>query len=97
MSESHPQGSKAMSQNCVHFPITDQPDELTAHVRICGGIGPVMADSTRNPTAHSAADDAPIVPWHSGSLRSCSWVVTSVGLLDRGNCMCWRNKNQNLY
>jgi len=24
----------------AHLPITEEPDELIAHVRICGGIGP---------------------------------------------------------
>jgi len=53
MSERHPQGSKVMRQDCVRVPITDEPDELIAHVRICGGIGPVMADSTRNPSCRA--------------------------------------------
>jgi hypothetical protein len=29
-----------MRQECAHLLITEEPDELIAHVRICGGIAP---------------------------------------------------------
>jgi hypothetical protein len=30
-----------MRQECARLLITEEPDELIAHVRICGGIAPV--------------------------------------------------------
>ena len=47
-------GSIVMRQDLIRVLITDEPDELIAHVRICGGGGPVTAASTRNLTDREA-------------------------------------------
>jgi len=44
-----------MRQDLIRVLITDEPDELIAHVRICGGGGPVTAASTRNLTLAALA------------------------------------------
>jgi hypothetical protein len=37
-----------MRQSCAMALVTEEPDELIAHVRVCGGTGWVTAGSTRN-------------------------------------------------
>jgi len=55
------QGSKVMRQDGTPVLITDEPDELIAHVRVCGGGGPVTVASTRNLTRDGAEN-----AWLSG-------------------------------
>ena len=43
-----------MRQSCADTLAPEEPDELIAHVRVCGGAGWVTIGSTRKPTAHSA-------------------------------------------
>src|SRR5262252_1304800 len=42
-----------MRQSCADTLATEEPDELIAHVRVCGGAGWVTIGSTRKPTPHS--------------------------------------------
>jgi len=42
-----------MRQSCADTLAPEEPDELIAHVRVCGGAGWVTIDSTRKPTAYS--------------------------------------------
>jgi hypothetical protein len=44
-------GSKVMRQRDVETLITEEPDALIAHVRVCGGAGRATAGSTRSGTA----------------------------------------------
>ena len=41
-------GSKVMRQRGVETLMTEEPDDLIGHVRICGGAGWATAGSTRN-------------------------------------------------
>jgi hypothetical protein len=47
------QGSKVMHQSRVGTLAPEEPDELIAHVRVCGGAGWVTTGSTRKPTLYS--------------------------------------------
>jgi len=47
------QGSKVMHQSHAGTLAPEEPDELIAHVRVCGGAGWVTTGSTRKPTAYS--------------------------------------------
>jgi len=47
------QGSKVMHQSHAGTLAPEEPDELIAHVRVCGGAGWVTTGSTRKPTANS--------------------------------------------
>ena len=47
------QGSKVMHQSHAGTLAPEEPDELIAHVRVCGGAGWVTTGSTRKPTASS--------------------------------------------
>ena len=48
-------GSKVIRQSCVESTlITEEPYDRIGHVRICGGIGWVTTDSTRNLTHKSS-------------------------------------------
>ena len=47
------QGSTVMRQSSAETLVTEEPYELIAHVRICGGAGRVTAGSTRKPTPYS--------------------------------------------
>src|SRR5215831_3020746 len=47
-----------MRQSCADTLATEEPDELIAHVRVCGGAGWVTIGSTRKPTAPWAARGA---------------------------------------
>ena len=38
-----------MRQSCADTLATEEPDELIAHVRVCGGAGWVTIGSTRKP------------------------------------------------
>jgi len=42
-----------MRQSCADTLATEEPDELIAHVRVCGGAGWVTIGSTRKPTPNS--------------------------------------------
>jgi hypothetical protein len=42
-----------MRQSCAETLVTEEPDELIAHVRVCGGAGWVTTGSTRKPTPYS--------------------------------------------
>src|SRR6266511_3785776 len=42
-----------MRQSCADTLAPEEPDELMAHVRVCGGAGWVTIDSTRKPTPNS--------------------------------------------
>ena len=42
-----------MRQSCADTLATEEPDELIAHVRVCGGAGWVTIGSTRKPTPYS--------------------------------------------
>jgi hypothetical protein len=42
-----------MRQSCATALVTEEPDELIAHVRVYGGAGWVTTGSTRKPTAYS--------------------------------------------
>jgi hypothetical protein len=48
------QGSTVMRQSGAETLVTEEPDALIAHVRICGGAGWVTTGSARKLTAHSA-------------------------------------------
>ena len=48
------QGSTVMHQSRAGTLAPEEPDELMAHVRVCGGAGWVTTGSTRKLTAHSA-------------------------------------------
>jgi hypothetical protein len=45
------QGSKVMHQSRAGTLTPEEPDELIAHVRVCGGAGWVTTGSTRKPQA----------------------------------------------
>src|SRR5713101_7036460 len=47
------QGSKVMHQSRAGTLAPEEPDELIAHVRVCGGAGWVTTGSTRKPTPNS--------------------------------------------
>src|SRR5215813_2717117 len=47
------QGSTVMHQSRAGTLAPEEPDELIAHVRVCGGAGWVTTGSTRKPTPHS--------------------------------------------
>jgi hypothetical protein len=47
------QGSTVMRQRHAETLAPEEPDELIAHVRVCGGAGWVTTGSTRKPTAYS--------------------------------------------
>ena len=47
------QGSKVMHKSRAGTLAPEEPDELIAHVRVCGGAGWVTTGSTRKPTAYS--------------------------------------------
>jgi len=47
------QGSKVMHQSRAGTLAPEEPDELIAHVRVCGGAGWVTTGSTRKPTPYS--------------------------------------------
>ena len=47
------QGSKVMHQSHAGTLAPEEPDELIAHVRVCGGAGWVTTGSTRKPTPNS--------------------------------------------
>ena len=47
------QGSKVMRQRSAETLVTEEPYELIAHVRVCGGAGRVTAGSTRKQTGHT--------------------------------------------
>jgi hypothetical protein len=47
------QGSKVMRQSRAGTLAPEEPDELIAHVRVCGGAGWVTTGSTRKPTPNS--------------------------------------------
>ncbi len=47
------QGSKVMHQSHAGTLAPEEPDELIAHVRVCGGAGWVTTGSTRKPTPYS--------------------------------------------
>ena len=49
------QGSKVMHQSHAGTLAPEEPDELIAHVRVCGGAGWVTTGSTRKPTAPRTA------------------------------------------
>jgi len=42
-----------MRQRGAETLVTEEPDALIAHVRVCGGAGWVTTGSTRKPTANS--------------------------------------------
>src|SRR5262249_31446450 len=42
-----------MRQSCADTLATEEPDELIAHVRVCGGAGRVTVGSTRKRTGHT--------------------------------------------
>ncbi len=47
------QGSTVMRQSRADTLVTEEPDALIAHVRVCGGAGWVTTGSTRKATAYS--------------------------------------------
>jgi len=47
------QGSTVMHQSHAGTLAPEEPDELIAHVRVCGGAGWVTTGSTRKPTPYS--------------------------------------------
>ena len=47
------QGSKVMRQRHAETLAPEEPNELIAHVRVCGGAEWVTTGSTRKPTAYS--------------------------------------------
>jgi len=47
------QGSTVMRQSRAETLVTEEPDALIAHVRVCGGAGWVTTGSTRKATANS--------------------------------------------
>jgi len=47
------QGSTVMRQRHAATLAPEEPDELIAHVRVCGGAGWVTTGSTRKPTPDS--------------------------------------------
>ncbi len=49
------QGSKVMHQSRAGTLAPEEPDELIAHVRVCGGAGWVTTGSTRKPTPTASA------------------------------------------
>ena len=58
-----------MRQSRAETLATEEPDELIAHVRVCGGAGWVTTGSTRKPTASSvrcAADSLCNIPIADG-------------------------------
>ena len=73
-----------MRQSGAETLVTEEPDELIAHVRDCGGAGWVTTGSTRKPTASS---------FGSALLRLRFWrrLTASVRLL-KLHCMhCLKN------
>jgi hypothetical protein len=47
------QGSTVMRQSRAETLVTEEPDALIAHVRVCGGAGWVTTGSTRKPMPYS--------------------------------------------
>src|SRR5438309_2577371 len=65
------QGSKVMHQSHAGTLAPEEPDELIAHVRVCGGAGWVTTGSTRKPTAPMVAcTHAAVSTWRGGSPRA---------------------------
>src|SRR5262245_16472941 len=52
------QGSKVMRQRGAEPLVTEEPDALIAHVRVCGGAGWVTTGSTRKPRWRRRRSDA---------------------------------------
>ena len=63
-----------MRQRCADTLATEEPDELIAHVRVCGGAGWVTIGSTRKPTPPASAP---------ASLRLLARLTAGVGLCHR--------------
>jgi hypothetical protein len=78
------QGSTVMRQRHAETLAPEEPDELIAHVRVCGGAGWVTTGSTRKPTASS---------FGSALLRLRFWRRLTPGVrLLKLHCMhCWKN------
>ena len=68
------QGSTVMRQSSAETLVTEEPYELIAHVRICGGAGRVTAGPTRKPTRRSARL-RPGVSLHQQGRRQAEAVV----------------------
>ena len=73
------QGSTVMRQSSAETLVTEEPYELIAHVRICGGAGRVTAGPTRKPTRRSARLMPGVCAVHAVMLGSesllsrCTW------------------------
>jgi hypothetical protein len=71
-----------MRQRGAETLVTEEPYELIAHVRVCGGAGRVTAGSTRKPTPYSVRS-APA--FGRGSPRALGVCLAMAALLIRNS------------
>src|SRR2546421_185442 len=92
------QGSKVMHQSRAGTLAPDEPDELIAHVRVCGWAGWVTTGSTRKPTAPSGRFVPCGCRWVGAAAQRQRWVAQAMRnvteceeLLDR---LCFRRNSE---